>query len=124
MSVSRVPDTSETWQTTARRGDRAWSLPACWSVSCCSACGCGVARRRPGTRTGRRHPVGVVVAITVDNGGGADTVELHTNSRFNTEAALDGHTVDLVGLTPMPREGSTIEVDQYQATLVVTRRAA
>ena len=82
-------------------------------------------------REDSRCPVGVtcvwagdaVVAIIIDDGSsGADTVELHTNADFDTEAPLDGHTVRLVELTPIPREGSTIEIDQYQATLVVSRR--
>ena len=82
-------------------------------------------------REDSRCPIGVtcvwagdaVVAITVDGSGGTETVELHTNSSFDVEVILDGHTLGLVELTPVPREGSTIEADQYQATLVLRARA-
>ena len=80
-----------------------------------------------------RCPVGVsciwagdaVVAITVhDTDDGTMTLELHTNVRFDTEAVLDGHAVRLVELSPTPQAGSTIDVEQYEATLVINRRAA
>ena len=84
-------------------------------------------------REDSRCPVGVtcvwagdaVVAIAVDHtASGAKTLELHTNASFATDAPLDGNTVSLLELSPTPREGSTIEVDQYRATLVVRRPAA
>ena len=83
-------------------------------------------------REDSRCPIGVscvwagdaVVAITVDDtGGDAEAIELHTNARFDLEAAIDGHIVRLVELSPTPRRGSTIPVDRYEATLVVTLRA-
>ena len=95
--------------------------------------GFGVSLTFEAVREDSRCPVGVsciwagdaVVAITVDDtAGGTKTLELHTNGRFVTEAALDGHVVRLVALSPTPRQGSTIPVDEYEATLVVTRRAA
>ena len=66
-----------------------------------------------------------VVAIAVDGtGGDTKTLELHTNSDFGTESITDGYRVRLIELSPLPREGSTIEVDRYQATLVVRRSVA
>lgn len=66
-----------------------------------------------------------VVAIAVTTAGeNTRTIELHTNADFETEAALDGHRIRLIELAPMPREGSTIDGDQYEATLVINRSAA
>jgi len=80
-----------------------------------------------------RCPVGVtcvwagdaVVVVALD-GTDNDTkrLELHTNSDFDTKSATDGYSVHLIDLSPLPREGSTIEVDRYQATLVVRRSVA
>ena len=93
--------------------------------------GTGVTLTFETVREDSRCPVGVtcvwagdaVVVISVDDGSDSvKTVELHTNDRFDTDAALDGHTLRLVELAPVPRDGSTIAVDQYQATLVVSRR--
>ena len=93
--------------------------------------GTGVTLTFETVREDSRCPVGAtcvwagdaVVVISVDDGNdGANTVELHTNPRFDTNAVLDGHTLRLVQLAPMPRNGSTIAVDQYQVTLAVRRR--
>ena len=94
--------------------------------------GSGVRLTFEAVREDSRCPIGVsciwagdaVVAITVDDAGGnTKTIELHTNARFDVEAAIDGHAVRLLELSPIPRRGSTIPVDRYEATLVVTPRA-
>ncbi len=92
--------------------------------------GTGVRLIFEAVREDSRCPVGVsciwagdaVVAITMHNtDGGPTTIELHTNVRFDAEAVPDGHVVRLVRLSPTPRVDATIEVDQYEATLVVNR---
>ena len=96
------------------------------------AAGTGVRLTFEAVRGDSRCPVGVsciwagdaVVAMTVhDTDGGPTTIELHTNVRFDAEAVLDGYVVRLVRLSPTPRVDATIEVDQYEATLVVDRLA-
>jgi len=85
-------------------------------------------------REDSRCPVGVscvwagdamvaIAANDTDTDGGTRTLELHTNPSFDAEAALDTHTVRLVRLSPVRKEGSTIEAGEYQATLVVIQRA-
>ena len=82
-------------------------------------------------REDSRCPVGVtcvwagdaVVVIIVDGGStGEETVDLHTNDRFDTDTVLDGYTVRLVDLAPRRQDGVTITIDQYQATLLVEGR--
>ena len=96
------------------------------------AAGTGVRLTFEAVRGDSRCPVGVsciwagdaVVAMTVhDTDGGPTTTELHTNVRFDAEAVLDGYVVRLVRLSPTPRVDATIEVDQYEALLVVDRLA-
>ena len=92
--------------------------------------GAGIRLTFEAVREDSRCPVGVtciwagdaVVAVTVDDTGGGGTrtlVEFHTNPSVDAEAVFGGYTLRLVGLSPVPREGSTIEVDEYQATLVM-----
>jgi hypothetical protein len=95
--------------------------------------GVGVSLTFEAVREDSRCPVGVsciwagdaVVAVRVDDSrGGTVTLELHTNARFDADAERGEHVVRLLELSPTPRVGSTIPIDQYEATLVVTRRAA
>ena len=77
-----------------------------------------------------RCPVGLtcvwagdaVAVVRLQVSSGAEGVfELHTHSRFDREAAFEGYTVRLIELSPVPHEGSTIELEEYRATLDVSR---
>jgi len=47
---------------------------------------------------------------------------LHTNGRFERETECGGLVVRLEDIKPYPKEGATIQPDDYRATLVVTKR--
>lgn len=47
--------------------------------------------------------------------------ELHTSGRFATEAEVDGYSVRLVELAPVPRSDASPAPSAYRATLLVAR---
>ena len=50
------------------------------------------------------------------------THELHTMSRFGTEAEYQGYVVHLDAVMPRPRTGRPIAADDYRVTLTVRRK--
>jgi hypothetical protein len=76
-----------------------------------------------------RCPLGVqcvwegdaVVLLTVTATARSGALELHTAGRFPREGTYEGYRVRLVSLEPQPRAGEPVRVDQYRATLMVTR---
>ena len=79
-----------------------------------------------------RCPIGVQcvwegdanVVLAVSQAGTSDTtrIELHTSSKFGTEATYKDLTIRLQKLDPYPRKDSKILPADYVATLAITRR--
>jgi hypothetical protein len=55
-------------------------------------------------------------------GGDAQTITLHTNDRFERQAAVGGATVRLEQLEPYPETDRSIPADSYIVTLRVAAR--
>ena len=63
-----------------------------------------------------------VELIATDTEGSPYRIILHTHATLEREVEFDGHLLRLLNVEPYPRDGSTIEPDQYIALLEVQTR--
>jgi hypothetical protein len=61
----------------------------------------------------------VVVVRASEPSRPAAALELHTSGRFPREGTYGRHRVQLVSLTPQPREGEAVPAGDYRASLLV-----
>ena len=79
-----------------------------------------------------RCPIGVqcvwegdgTVVLAVSTAGTSDTtrIELHTSSKFATQATYKDLNIRLQKLDPYPRKDMKIQLADYEATLAITRQ--
>jgi hypothetical protein len=62
-----------------------------------------------------------VILRLKETGRDGESMELHTSSRFATDASYGNYRVKLQDLKPQPRSTSPIDQKAYTATLVITR---